>query len=322
MARKKAYTNNYYGNGPGKSTSSGRRGRSKSRDREMTTPRSERSRNYSSGAASVKSSRSIRPKNEGYASSRNERYTSGGGSVVSRRRTAESSKRYSADRSVKSQARSVVRTGHEYNSYSRMRPSDIPPSRDRRVSMVLPADHESRRGGKRSTFYDDQSIGQTTISSHGLTWAANDKQAEQAITQSSTPSTDPVSFAEDYASEPPTGVLARVSRIFTCGTDNAPCSENKTVEASPINLEQPRNFQRMVDDFDNIYEGQYNAKGLRDGYGTMYYASTKDKYEGEWLSGKPHGLGKLCRGDGSGEFEGKFAYFGVIFKGGQLLLIS
>uniref|UniRef100_A0A7S2L014 Uncharacterized protein n=1 Tax=Leptocylindrus danicus TaxID=163516 RepID=A0A7S2L014_9STRA len=288
-----------------------RRRRSKSKDRGPPTPRSERRRNYS-GAASVKSSSSRRlPKNEGYvsSSSRQQQYASGG-SVASRRRKVGSKKIYSGERSVKSLARSTARSVHEYDgSYPRMRRREMPQTRDRRVSVVLPVGHDSQ-SDKRNTFYDDRSIGQTTISSHGLTWAPKSKQTGPAITQSSTPSTDPISFAEEYASEPPPGVLARVSRILACGAGGGPCGprDEATTDPVAVKVEQPRQFLRMVDDFDNIFEGQYNAEGLRDGYGTMYYASTKDKYEGEWLSGKPHGLGKLCRGDGTGEFEGLWSH--------------
>ena len=53
-----------------------------------------------------------------------------------------------------------------------------------------------------------------------------------------------------------------------------------------------------------VYEGEYNAAGQKEGYGTCRYANG-DGYEGQWKGGKPEGRGTYRFADGD-VYEGEY----------------
>jgi len=55
----------------------------------------------------------------------------------------------------------------------------------------------------------------------------------------------------------------------------------------------------------DVYDGDHNEKGLRNGVGRMSYGGG-DEYSGQWRDGKRHGKGTFYQVDGS-KYEGEFA---------------
>ncbi|KAG2489821.1 hypothetical protein HYH03_011770 [Edaphochlamys debaryana] len=66
-------------------------------------------------------------------------------------------------------------------------------------------------------------------------------------------------------------------------------------------------------ELDRCYVGDYVA-GRRHGFGTYTYPNTFFKYEGQWVNGLKHGLGKLSMRDGAC-YEGEFVEGEIIGQG-------
>eukprot|EP00978_Attheya_sp_CCMP212_P003334 scaffold6888_cov48-Attheya_sp.AAC.1 len=136
----------------------------------------------------------------------------------------------------------------------------------------------------------------------------------------------PVGYAEDddddedisqvstMDSEDSMGVIDRFKKIFNCVDESNLVAEKRRMKAErtehlmedeipPPGSEAFHVFGRNVDEAGNTYEGQFLG-GIRDGFGTIHYVETNDRYEGQWFNDKPHGPGKLVMGDGIGNFEG------------------
>ena len=151
--------------------------------------------------------------------------------------------------------------------------------------------------------FDDMSIGQTTISSRGLTVLRSRPHHDilPAITDVS-PQDDfgSVSIRKTKRNQP---LLSRwVAYMFACNGCVA------DVDRSDTDVDDECAYTKIVDQFGNIYYGQTNHEGLRNGFGSMTYSSTRNQYEGHWFLDKPHGIGKLSKGDGQGEFMGLWSH--------------
>lgn len=73
---------------------------------------------------------------------------------------------------------------------------------------------------------------------------------------------------------------------------------------------------------DDVYEGEVNIEGLKEGWG-MYIYSTNEKYEGFWQNNKTHGYGRyFFRGGEYYEgdwYEGRKEGLGILkFNGGDI----
>ena len=58
------------------------------------------------------------------------------------------------------------------------------------------------------------------------------------------------------------------------------------------------------DTLPQTYEGQFNASGLRHGYGEYTYVDGS-RYLGDWVTGRRHGNGVFFDGHGKRQYEGQ-----------------
>jgi hypothetical protein len=122
-----------------------------------------------------------------------------------------------------------------------------------------------------------------------------------------------ISAVSTMDSDDSIGVIDRFRSMFNCVDEpnlavekrrmKAERTEHLMEEEIPPGTEAFHVFGRNVDEAGNTYEGQFLG-GIRDGFGTIHYVETNDRYEGQWFNDKPHGPGKLVMGDGIGNFEG------------------
>jgi hypothetical protein len=123
-----------------------------------------------------------------------------------------------------------------------------------------------------------------------------------------------ISQVSTMDSEDSIGVIDKFKNLFSCVDESNLVVEKRRKKAErtehlmedeipPHGTEAFHVFGRNVDEAGNTYEGQFLG-GIRDGFGTIHYVETNDRYEGQWFNDKPHGPGKLVMGDGIGNFEG------------------
>ena len=140
------------------------------------------------------------------------------------------------------------------------------------------------------------SLGQTTISSKGLTSLKRRPYRFNlpVITDNSSLYDAEPSLVKDSATRE--SILPMwFTQIFFCNGCTSDLASNYKIRQDKC---------KVVDEFGNIYIGQINSDGVRHGIGSMIYASTEDKYDGHWFCDRPHGIGKLRSGNGHGEFVG------------------